>query len=142
MRLSGPRWLARLRLRLARLFAGAKRPSWPMWLERRRRRRRFLLALLVLAALATAAYFAAPPVGGAIKAWQSRRLAHQALAFIERKKWNEASTKAHDAYLLRPSEPESWRAIARGLSRIPQRNILQSNSALGWWKKVDQEHRL
>jgi hypothetical protein len=25
---------------------------------------------------------------------------------------------------------------------MPQGNILQSSSALGWWKKVDQEHRL
>jgi tetratricopeptide (TPR) repeat protein len=113
-----------------------------MWLERRRRRRRFLLALLILAALATAAYFAAPPVGGAIKAWQSRRLARQALAFIERKQWNEASAKAQAAYLLRPSEPEAWRAIARGLSRMPQRSIRQSHITFGWWKKVDEERRL
>jgi tetratricopeptide (TPR) repeat protein len=101
-----------------------------------------LLALLILAVLATVAYFAAPPVGGAIKAWQSRRLAHQALAFIERKQWNEASAKAHDAYLLRPTEPESWRAIARGLSRMPRRNIRQSSIAFEWWKKVDEGHRL
>src|SRR4030095_1496335 len=143
MHLRWPTWLKRRRLRYARLvLAQGMRPSWPGWLERRRRRRRFLLALLVLAALATAAYFAARPVGGTIKAWQSRRLAHQALPVIERKQWNEAGAKAHDAYLLRPSEPESWRAIARGLSRMPQGNILQSSSALGWWKKVDQEHRL
>jgi Flp pilus assembly protein TadD len=101
-----------------------------------------LLALLALAALATAAYFAAPPVGGAIKAWQSRRLAHQALTLIERKQWNEASAKAHDAYLLSPSEPESWRAIARGLSRTRQISIRQSSIAFGWWKKVDEAHRL
>jgi tetratricopeptide (TPR) repeat protein len=143
MRPRWPGWLERRRLRYARLvLAHGMRPSWPAWLERRRRRRRFLLALLVLAALATAAYFAARPVGGAIKAWQSRRLADQALTFIERKQWNEAGAKAHDAYLLRPSEPESWRAIARGLSRMPQTNILQSSSAFGWWKKVDQERRL
>jgi tetratricopeptide (TPR) repeat protein len=143
MRPSWPAWLERRRLRHARLvFAEGMHPSWPGWLKRRRLRRRFLLALLILAALATAAYFAARPVGGAIKAWQSRRLAQQALTFIERKQWNEASTKAHDAYLLRPSEPESWRAIARGLSRMPQRNIRQSSIAFGWWKRVDQEHRL
>src|SRR5205823_11130274 len=138
LRPSWPGWLERRRLRYARLIlAEALRPSWPGWLERRRRRRHLLQALLILAALATAAYFAAPPVGGAIKAWQSRRLAHQALTFIERKQWNEASAKARDAYLLRPSEPESWRAIARGLSRTRQSSI-----AFGWWKKVEGGQRL
>jgi tetratricopeptide (TPR) repeat protein len=137
MRPSWPGWLERRRLRHARLvLAEGMRPSWPGWLARRRRRRRFLLALLVLAALATAAYFAAPPVGTAIEAWQSRRLAHQALALIDQKKWNEATTKARNAYLLRPGEPESWRAIARFLSRTGQSSI-----AFGWWNKVG-EHRL
>ena len=42
-------------------------------------------------------YFAAPSIGGAIKAWQSRRLARQAFAMIEQKKWSEASAKARDA---------------------------------------------
>ena len=111
--------------------------SLARWLASRRLRRRFLLALLVLGALAAAAYFGARPAGGAIKAWQSRRLAHQALTLIERKHWNEARAKARDAYLLRPTEPESWRAIARLLSRTGQSSI-----AFGWWKKVDEEHRL
>ena len=45
--------------------------------EIRARRIRLLIFLGVLAicALSVALYFAAPPVGGAIKAWQSRRLA-------------------------------------------------------------------
>src|SRR5260370_947540 len=115
MRLSWPRWLAPRRLRRALLVqAEVMRWSRP---RPRRLRRRFLLALLVLGALAAAAYFGARPAGGAIKAWQSRRLAHQALTLIERKHWNEARAKARDAYLLRPTEPESWRAIARLLSR-------------------------
>ena len=162
MQPSSPRWLARRRLRRAlRVVAEGMRPRWPRWLAphrlrrallvlaevmrwslarwlaSRRLRRRFLLALLVLGALATAAYFAARPTGRAIKAWQSRRLAHQALTLIERKQWNEARAKARDAYLLRPSEPEPWRAIARLLSRTGQSSI-----AFGWWKKVDEEHRL
>ena len=105
--------------------------------QARRRRRLFLLGLLLLAALAATVYFAAAPVGGAIKNWQSRRLARQALAMIERKQWNEAGAKARDALLLRPMEPESWRAIARLLSRTGQ-----STAALEWWRKLDQEHRL
>jgi Flp pilus assembly protein TadD len=127
----------------------AKRPSRPLPPEdeldltsleerqARRRRRLFLLALPVVAALAAAIYFAAPPIGGAIKGWQSRRLARQAFAMIDQKQWSEANAKARDAYLLYPSEPEAWRAIARGLYRTGQ-----GTAALEWWKKVDEEHRL
>jgi hypothetical protein len=103
----------------------------------RRLRRLLLLALPVVAALAVAVYFAAPPIGGAIKGWQSRRLARQAFGLIERKQWSEADAKARDAYLLRPSEPDAWRAIARLLSRTGQ-----GTAALEWWKKVDETHRL
>src|SRR5437660_1322261 len=95
------------------------------------------MAIPAIAALTVAIYFAAPPIGGAIKAWQSRRLARQAFALIERKQWSEANAKARDAYLLRPGEPESWRAIARLLSRTGQ-----GTAALEWWKKLDEQHRL
>src|SRR4029453_7224727 len=80
---------------------------------------------------------AAPPIGGAIKAWQSRRLAREAFALIEQRKWSEANAKARDAYLLRPTEPESWRAIAQLASRTNQ-----WPPALEWWKKVDDADRL
>jgi tetratricopeptide (TPR) repeat protein len=96
-----------------------------------------LLALPVVAALGIAVYFAAPPIRGAIKDWQSRRLAHQVFAMIDQKKWNEAGAKARDALLLRPSEPEAWRAIAQLRSRTGR-----SAAAFEFWKKVDEEHRL
>ena len=105
--------------------------------QARRRRRLFLLAVPVVVALGVGIYFAAPPVSGAIKAWQSRRLARQAFALVDQKQWNDASAKARDALLLRPGEPEAWRAIARVLSRTGQ-----SAAALEWWKKVDEQHRL
>src|SRR5207237_2711986 len=95
------------------------------------------LAIPATVAVVAGLYFAAPPIGGAIKAWQSRRLARQAFAMIEQKKWSEANAKARDAYLLRPTEPESWRAIARLASRTNQ-----WPAALEWWKKVDDAHRL
>ena len=127
----------------------ARRPSHPLTAkddldltppeERRARRLRLLFFLAIPATVAVVAglYFAAPPIGGAIKAWQSRRLARQAFAMIEQKKWSEANAKARDAYLLRPTEPESWRAIARLASRTGQ-----GTAALEWWKKLDEEHRL
>jgi hypothetical protein len=84
-----------------------------------------------------AIYFAARPVGGAIKAWQSRRLAREAFALIEQRKWNDAAGKARNAYFLRPTEPEASRALARYLTRTRQ-----WAAAIEWWKKVDEAHRL
>jgi hypothetical protein len=53
------------------------------------------------------------------------------------RKWIEAVSKARDAYFVRPSEPQSWRALARLASRTGQ-----WAAALDWWKKVDEAHRL
>jgi hypothetical protein len=105
---------------------------------RARRIRRFaLIGTLFACILGVAIYFAARPVGGAIKGWQSRRLAREAFALIDEKKWNEAAAKARDAYFLRPSEPQAWRAIARLASRTSQ-----WPAALEWWKKLDESDRL
>src|SRR5947207_4681221 len=106
-------------------------------LQARRRKRILLLALAAAAVLAVAIYFAASPVSGAIKGWQSRRLARQAFALIQQKQWSEADAKARDAFLLRPTEPDAWRAIARLHSRIGK-----NAPALEWWKKIDEQHRL
>jgi tetratricopeptide (TPR) repeat protein len=105
---------------------------------RARRIRRFVLIGVLAACVAgVAIYFAARPVGGAIKAWQSRRLAREAFALIDQKKSSEATAKARDAYFLRPSEPQSWRALGRVATRTGQ-----WAAALDWWKKVDDAHRL
>ena len=106
-------------------------------LRSRRLRLFFLLAAVVIVVFATVLYFTAPRLGGAIKGWQSRRLARQAFAMIERKQWSDANAKARDAYLLRQSEPEAWRAIGRLLSRAGQ-----PAAALDWWKKLDDQHLL
>jgi tetratricopeptide (TPR) repeat protein len=109
----------------------------PEEIRARRIRLFVLLGAVVACALGVTIYFAAPPIGGAIKGWQSRRLARQAFALIDQRKWAEANAKARDALLLRSTEPESWRAIARLASRTGQ-----STPALEWWKKVDEAHRL
>jgi len=109
----------------------------PEEIRARRIKRFVLLGAVVACVLGAAIYFAARPVGGAIKAWQSRRLAREAFAFIEQRKWSDANAKARDSYLLRPTEPESWRAIARLASRTNQ-----WPPALEWWKNVDEAHRL
>ena len=100
--------------------------------------RRFVfLGAIAAAVLGVGIYFTAPRIGGAIKAWQSRRLAREAFALIDQKKWTEADAKARDALMLRPIEPEAWRAAARLLWRTGH-----GASALEWWKKLDDEHRL
>ena len=109
----------------------------PEEIRARRIRRWILLGALVLCVLGVGSYFAAPSIGRAIKAWQSRRLAREAFALIDQRKWIEAVSKARDAYFLRPSEPQSWRALARLASRTGQ-----WTAALDWWKKVDEAHRL
>jgi Flp pilus assembly protein TadD len=109
----------------------------PEEIRARRIRRFVLLGALVACVLGVAIYFGARPVGGAIKGWQSRRIAREAFALIEQGKWSDANAKARDAYLLRPTEPEAWRAIARLASRTNQ-----WQPALEWWKNVDEAHRL
>ena len=109
----------------------------PEEIRAQRIRRFVLLGALIACVLGAAIYFTARPVGGAIKAWQSRRLSREAFDLIEQGKWGDANTKARDAYLLRPTEPESWRAIARLASRTNQ-----WPTALDWWKNVDEAHRL
>jgi hypothetical protein len=105
---------------------------------RARRIRRFVLfGAIGACVLGVVIYFTGPSIGGAIRGWQSRRLAREAFAFIDQKKWNEATAKARDAYVLRWTEPESWRAVARVASRTNQ-----WAPALEWWKKVDDAHRL
>ena len=109
----------------------------PEEIRARRIKRFVLLGAAIACVVGVAIYFAARPVGGAIKGWQSRRVAREAFAFMEQGKWSDANAKARDAYLLRPTEPEAWRAIARLASRTNQ-----WASALEWWKNVDEARRL
>jgi hypothetical protein len=109
----------------------------PEEIRARRIRRFVLLGAVIACVLGAAIYFGARPVGGAIKGWQSRRLAREAFALIEQGKWSDANAKVRDAYLLRPTEPEAWRAIARLASRTNQ-----WQPALEWWKNVDEANSL
>ena len=128
-----------MRSRQSRPRPATREPDLTSLEELRSRRLRlfFLLAAVVIVVFAAALYFTAPRLGGAIKAWQSRRLARQAFTMIEKKQWSDANAKARDAYLLRQSEPEAWRAIGRLLSRAGQ-----PAAALDWWKKLDDQHLL
>jgi hypothetical protein len=109
----------------------------PEEIRARRIRRFVLLGVLFACLLGVAIYVIAPSLAGAVKAWQSRRLAREAFVLIDQRKWSEANAKARDAYFLRPTEPESWRAIAQLATRTNQ-----WPQAFEWWKKVDEAHRL
>jgi hypothetical protein len=109
----------------------------PEEIRARRIKRFVLLGVVAACVLCVGIYFAASPVGEAIKGWQSRRLAREAFTLIEQRKWNDAAIKARDAYFLRSSEPQAWRALGCVLTRTGQ-----WASAIEWWKKVDVAHRL
>ena len=80
--------------------------------------------------------FGGRPALHAIKAWQARRHADKAFAFIEKEQWNEARKEATAAYQLWPAEPEAIRAVARFLSRIRQ------TAALEFWDRLEKDGRL
>lgn len=102
-----------------------------------RRRRNFFIGLAVAVALLVGLSLLARPTRRAIKGWQARRIASQAFVLIDKGEWNEAIQKARDAQSLSYDEPETWRAVARLLSRTNQ-----SVTALEWWKKLDAAGKL
>lgn len=103
----------------------------------KRRRRNVLLAIALAIALIVGGLFAGPPLRRAIKGWQARRTAREALALVDRGEWSAAVQKARDAQILSFNEPETWRAIARLLSRTNQ-----AVAAVEWWKKLDAAGKL
>jgi tetratricopeptide (TPR) repeat protein len=107
------------------------------WIRERPRRRKFLLASLLVAIGLFALYFTAPPVIHRVKEWQARRLAQDAFALIDTQHWNEAAAKVRDAFQIRQTEPEVWRANARLLSRTGR-----GAPAVEWWAKIAAVQRL
>jgi len=106
-------------------------------LRLRRRKRRIWLVIVLLFVLAlVATFFGARPAGSAIKAWQARRHAHRAFAYINNEQWNDAQKEAIAAYQLWPSEPQALRAVARFLSRVRQ------PEALDFWKQLQDRQSL
>ena len=106
-------------------------------LRLRRRKRRIWLVLVLLFVLAIGAtFFGARPASSAIKAWQARRHAHRAFAYINNEQWNDAQKEAIAAYQLWPSEPQALRAVARFLSRVHQ------PEALDFWKQLQNRQSL
>ncbi len=110
----------------------------PPEVRRARRIRQWLLLFSpLIVGLIAVLVLTAPPAIRAIKGWHSRRLAQQAFILLGQERWNEAGAKARDAYQLSVNEPQTWRAIARFLSRGGQ-----NANALEWWSKLQNSNRL
>jgi tetratricopeptide (TPR) repeat protein len=100
------------------------------------RRRRIVIALLILAVLIVGGIFGARPAMSQIKAFQARRHAAKAFAYIESENWVEARKEATAAYQLRPTEPAAIRAVARFLTRTRQPDALE------FWKQLEDLNAL
>ena len=106
-------------------------------LHLRRHKRRIWLVIVLLFVLAiVATFFGARPASNAIKAWQARRHAERAFAYIDNAQWNEAQKEAIAGYQLQPGEPQALRAVARFLSRVHQ------PEALDFWKQLQNRQSL
>jgi len=103
---------------------------------RRRKRRRILALAVILVLAAVALSFGGRPAFNALKAWQARRHAERAFAFIAQEKWTEARGEAAAAYQLRQTEPQALRAVARFLSRTRQPDALE------FWKQLQDREPL
>jgi tetratricopeptide (TPR) repeat protein len=95
------------------------------------KRRRISISVLLLLLFLLLGLFAGRPTLHAIKAWQARRHASKAFAYIENQNWIEARKEATAAYQLRPTEPQSVRAVARFLSRTLQPDALE------FWQQLE-----
>jgi tetratricopeptide (TPR) repeat protein len=96
------------------------------------KRRRILIAAVALLVVLAVGFFTARPALNAIKAWQARRHANKAFAYIDKANWTEARKEATAAYQLRPTEPQSVRAVARFLSRTRQPDALE------FWQQLEK----
>jgi len=103
---------------------------------RRRKRRIWLVVVLLFVIAIVATFFGARPASNAIKAWQARRHAERAFAYIDNAQWNEAQKEAIAGYQLQPGEPQALRAVARFLSRVRQ------PEALDFWKQLQNRQSL
>jgi len=100
-------------------------------LKQLKRRRIFIVAVALVVVLVVG-FFTTRPALNAVKAWQARRHANNAFAYIDKANWMEARKEATAAYQLRPTEPQSVRAVARFLSRTRQPDALE------FWQQLEK----
>jgi DNA-directed RNA polymerase subunit RPC12/RpoP len=104
----------------------------PEEIAQRRRRRRLWIGLALLVTLGAVGALTARPAVRAVKGWQSRRLAAEALRLIDQQQWKEAQDKVQDAYQLRSNEPDAIRAAAILLTRVGH-----AREAKNFWQQLE-----
>ena len=97
----------------------------------RLKKRRIVVTCGALTIVLIVGFFGGRPMSNMIKAWQARRHASKAFAYIETENWTEARKEATAAYQLRPAEPQSVRAVARFLSHTRQPDALE------FWQQLE-----
>jgi len=107
------------------------------WLQERPARRKILIWWIVAIIALGGAATQVPRGTRAVKGWQARRQADQALVLIDQQNWADGAKNVRSAFQLRPTEPEVWRAYARLLSRTGQGTL-----AVQWWQKFAQAKQL
>ena len=107
--------------------------------RRKGKRRRWIIIVLLLVLVIVLGFFGARPARDQIKAWQARRHAQHAFAFIEKERWEDARNEAVAAYRLRQTEPQAMRAVARFLSRTRQPDALEIWAQLAKIEKLTPE---
>src|SRR5438552_9477533 len=107
--------------------------------RRKGKRRRWIIIVLLLVLVIVLGFFGARPARDQIKAWQARRHAQHAFAFIEKERWEDARNEAVAAYRLRQTEPQAMRAVARFLSRTRQPDALELWAQLARTEKLTRD---
>ena len=98
----------------------------------RRFKRRLLIGGGVLTVLLGLGAWQGHPVAGAIKGWQARRTAAEALRLLDANQPEPAVGKLQDALTLRGMDPEVRRTAAVFLTRVGH-----GHEAVGFWKQVE-----
>jgi hypothetical protein len=107
--------------------------------EGQKQRRHFIyigLAVLSVLVIFASGRLGGPPVLHHIKAWQARRHAKKADAYLAQHNWYAARREAFTAYQLWSEEPNASRAVARVLGAAGQ------PEALGFWKRFAKARSL
>src|SRR5437764_166646 len=100
-------------------------------LKRSKRRRVIIIAIAIVVVLVTG-FLTTRLALDAVKAWQARRHGAKGFAYVDNAIGLGARKEASAAYQLRPTEPQSVRAIARFLSRTRQ------SDALEFWQQLEK----
>src|SRR4029077_4573117 len=103
---------------------------------KRLKRRRLIVAAIAVVVILVAGIFGGRPALNSVKAWQARRHADNAFAYINQQNWTDARKEATAAYQLRPTQPLALRALAVCLSRTRQRDARE------FWQQLEKIARL